>query len=489
MAGRKLKTRVAEPKGVEPTGVKAPKTEKDCVKCGSCFPACPVYEAGGLESFSPPGKMTLIESVHQGQHSETERYRDYVESCLLCGACEEVCPNEVPTLPVMLKAREEMASNVGLKFGKGVLLKHLLGATRTFKAAMRTGWFFQKFLFRRIPQDSGLMRRFPLPLVAKDRTVPQVARYFFTELFHDMVREGYGPRVGIFGGCMTNYFYPEVGESMVNILGAMGATVIVPDSQVCCGMPALTGGATETVKELAVKNLEAFEEHDLDYIVTGCASCGGNLKDNYFQFLTEAGIEEERARAFVDKVYDINVFLTRSGLTAHFNDQELPLPSGSTAGESRLVEAMPGEPLPIEPFPIEPFRVTYHHPCHLARLQGVKESPIKLMESLPGVQYIPMTDAERCCGMGGSFSVEHYDLAKKVNDKKTDNIVNSGAEAVVTSCPACMLHIKDGLNRRGLKSIEVLHITELIIRQMKVLSDLKAGKGDKPVERITKSAG
>jgi glycolate oxidase iron-sulfur subunit len=417
--------------------------------------------------------MALIESVNRGQLAETERYRDYVETCLLCGACEEVCPNEVPTLPVMLKAREQMASNVGLKFGKGVLLKHLLGATRTFKAAMRSGWVVQKFFFRRIPQDSGLMRRFPLPMVAEDRTVPQVARYFFTELFHDMVREGYGPRVGIFGGCMVNYFYPDVGESMVNILGAMGATVIVPEAQVCCGMPALTGGATETVRELAVKNLKAFEEHDLDYIVTGCASCGGNLKENYFQFLTEEGIEEDRARAFVSKVYDINSFLTRSGLATHFSDPNVQAP----------IEILPGEP-----FPVEPYRVTYHHPCHLARLQGIKEAPIKLIESLPGVQYIPMTDADRCCGMGGSFSIEHYDLAKQVNDKKTDNIVNSGAQAVVTSCPACMLHIKDGLRRRGLNSIEVLHITELITRRMKVMSDLKAGK-DEPVERITKTAG
>ncbi|MDF1536920.1 MAG: (Fe-S)-binding protein [bacterium] len=443
---------------------RGPRSERDCVKCGSCFPVCPVYEAGGLESFSPRGKMALIESVHLGQLGETDRYREYIGTCLLCGACEEACPNEVPTLPVMLKAREAMTSHAGLRFGKGIILNHLLGAARTFRVAMRTGWFFQKFLFHRIPEDSGLRRRFPLPLIARDRTVPPVARYFFTELFQELVREGYGPRVGIFGGCMVNYFYPEIGETMVNILGSLGTTVVVPEGQVCCGMPALTGGARETVGELAVKNLEAFEKHDLDFIVTGCASCGGNLKHNYLEFLKEAGILEARARAFVEKVYDINSFLTRSGLAAHFRDTEVQVER-------------------------EPLRVTYHHPCHLARLQGIREAPIRLIESLPGVQYVPMVDAERCCGMGGSFSIEHYDLARKVNDNKIDRIVETGAEAVVTSCPACIMHIRDGLRRRGMEAIEVLHVTELIARRMRVISELKARSGDVPVERITKAAG
>lgn len=411
-----------------------------CVKCGSCQHVCPVFAAGGLESFSPRGKMALIESVARHQAGDTSRYKEYVETCLLCGACEEACPNEVRTLPLMLKAREELARSRGVGVGKGLVLKYLLGAARTFRLAMKTGWVMQRFMFSRIPESSGLKRRFPMPVVASDRTVPPVARHFFTEMFDGLVREGYGPRVGIFAGCMTNYFYPEVGEGMVNILGALGATVIVPEEQVCCGMPALTGGAVETVRELAVKNLEMFEKWGLDYIVTGCASCGGNLKDNYAGFLAEAGIDPGRIERFVGKVMDINEFLVVTGLA-------------------------PGEKLDQRE-ESRGLKITYHHPCHLGRLQGIREQPIRMLRSIPGIQYTPMEDADRCCGMGGSFSIEHYGLAKQVSDEKVDRIIESGAQAVATSCPACILHMRDGLRRRGRGDIKVVHVMELMARHL-----------------------
>jgi glycolate oxidase iron-sulfur subunit len=108
--------------------------------------------------------------------------------------------------------------------------------------------------------------------------------------------------------------------------------------------------------------------------------------------------------------------------------------------------------------------VTYHHPCHLGRLQNIKDEPIALIKSIAGVRYIPMVDELRCCGMGGSFSLEYYDIAKEVNDQKVARIIETGADAVVTSCPACIMHIRDGLHRNQREDIEVLHITELLER-------------------------
>ncbi len=421
-----------------------------CVKCGTCQAVCPVFGVKPGEAYSPRGKMAIIQAVSQSQLKESGLYREHLESCLLCGACEETCPSEVPTLSAMLEARESMASRAGMKPGKGLILNHLLGAAKTFRLAMRAGRVFQPLMFRRIPESSGLRRRFPLPLVPDDRTLPKVASHFFTDLFDGVVREGPGPRVGIFAGCMTNYFYPETGQTMVDLLGTLGATVVVPEDQACCGMPALAGGGRETVRELAVKNLEVFENYDLDVIVTGCASCGGNLKHNYGELLQEAGVEKNRAEAFASKVLDINEFLVQSGMTTHIGDSlEKALPEGE-------------------------LKVTYHHPCHLGRLQGVKSEPERLLEAIAGVQYIPMTDADRCFGMGGSFSIEHYDISKRINDEKVDRIVETGADAIITSCPACILHIRDGLLRRGYDKIEVLHITELLSRAAR--KEVRAGE-------------
>jgi len=412
-----------------------------CVKCGRCQTVCPVFSVRPEESSAARGKIALAEAVTQGYLSESGTYRDYLETCLLCGACEENCPNEVRTLSRMLEARNHLAENRGTKPGKKLILEQVVGGPRLLDLVMRTGRTFQDLVFRKIPATSGIRRRLPLPLITSDRTLPSLAPVFFTDRYSGPVAKGEGPRVGIFSGCMMNYFFPQTGEAMVEVLRELGASVFVPAGQVCCGMPALTGGARDTVRELACQNLEAFEKYSLDAIVTGCASCGGNLKENYGGLLREAGVEGERIELFLSKIHDINEYLFRR-LT--------PGP------EEKGISGHGGEKVDL--------LATYHHPCHLGRLQGVISEPVALIRSIPGVQYVPMTDDQRCCGMGGSFSLEHYDLAKEINDQKVARIIETGAAAVVTSCPACIMHIRDGLIRNGRGDIEVLHITELLQR-------------------------
>jgi glycolate oxidase iron-sulfur subunit len=412
-----------------------------CVKCGKCQSVCPVFAVQPVEASAARGKMALAEAVLQGHLEPSDTYRDYLEKCLLCGACEELCPNEVKTLSAMLDAREKLAASGGSKLGKKLILKHVVGWPRLLDFVMRVGRTFMSLAFRRLPAESGIRRRFPLPLITRDRTLPDLAENFFTHRYKGQVVSGSGPKVGIFAGCMTNYFYPGTGEGMIGLLEELGASVYVPAGQVCCGMPALTGGARETVRELACRNLEAFEEYDLDFIVTGCASCGGNLKENYGDLLSESGIEPERRQRFLKGILDINEFLYRYG---------------KTGGDEDTADKDSGSGPEIT--------VTYHHPCHLGRVQDVKTEPIALIRSVPGIRYVPMKEEDRCCGMGGSFSLENYDISMEVNDRKIARIIETGADAVVTSCPACIMHIRDGLSRNQKGDIEVLHITELLQR-------------------------
>ena len=412
-----------------------------CVKCGKCQTVCPIFSVRPEESSAARGKMALSEAVNQGFLTESGTYRNYLETCLLCGACEENCPNEVKTLSTMLDARERLADNLGIKPAKKLILDQVVGGPRFLDLAMRTGRAFMGLVFKKIPSQSGIRRRIPLPLITSDRTLPNLAKTFLTDRFSGQVSKGDGPKVGVFSGCMTNYFYPETGEAMIELLKDLGATVYVPEGQVCCGMPALTGGARDIVRELASKNLEAFEKYELDAIVTGCASCGGNLKENYGGLLQEAGIEADRIERFVSKIYDINEYLV------HHSTPD------SVTGIRQQDDKSVNE-----------FVVTYHHPCHLGRLQQIKDEPIALIQSIPGIRYVPMADDNRCCGMGGSFSLEHYDLSREVNDQKIGRIIETGADAVVTSCPACIMHIRDGLSRNGREEIEVLHITQLLDR-------------------------
>lgn len=440
------------PRGPGKEGEAGPGEASRCVKCGTCMAVCPLYELKREEQQSPRGKLALIEAVGEGAIAESPRFRRYLETCLLCASCQEACPIGVGAFETFLHARRRVAERKGMGAGKGLVLKHLLRAAWVFRAAVRTGGLVQRLAFARIPADSGLRRRIPLPLVAHDRLVPPVSPQFFTELFDGVVREGEGPRVGIFAGCMVNYFFPAIGEEMVRLLGVFEATVVVPPGQACCGMPALTGGAHATAVDLARRNLEAFEQADLDAVVTGCASCGHNIKAHYRSLLAEAGVSPQRAERFVSRVLDFNEFLARSGFPGFLRQ------AGAGEGQVR--------------------KVTYHHPCHLGRLQGIRAEPLDLIRSLPGVVYLAMKDPDRCCGMGGSFSVEHYGLAKQVNDAKILDIKGTGARIVVTSCPACILHIRDGLRRNGVEGVEVLHIAELLARAVRPAEQVPAEDHD-----------
>jgi len=429
-----------------------------CVKCGACLAVCPVYREDRGEGHSPRGKLALIEGESEKVIAQTTGYRRYIETCLLCGACQEVCPSGVRSIEAFLSAREDLAERKGMGPGKGFVLRNLLKAAWMVRMAVRTGGAFQRLAFARIPADSGLRRRIPLPLVAHDRLVPSVAPDFFTELFEGVVREGEGPRVGVFPGCMVNYFFPAIGEDIVRLLGVLEATVVVPAGQGCCGMPALAGGARQTAVELARRNLEAFEGFSLDAVVTGCGSCGGNIKENYRALLREAGVSPARIEAFVPRVLDISEFLARSGF------------SGFLRKDGR------------GPGPVQ--TVTYHHPCHLARLQGVRNEPLDLIRSLPGVVYLPLRDPERCCGMGGSFSLEHYALAKRIGDAKVADIRATGARVVATSCPACILHIRDGLRRNGIEGVEVVHVAQVLFRSLGGEDRPPAGDADMREEAV-----
>ena len=111
--------------------------------------------------------------------------------------------------------------------------------------------------------------------------------------------------------------------------------------------------------------------------------------------------------------------------------------------------------------PTKPIRVTYHDPCHLRRKLGIFKEPRDLLQSTPGLEYVEMKDANRCCGQGGSFNVANYDLSLKILDRKTKAIEDSEADVVTTTCSGCMLQLMDGIHQAGLKK-EVRHLVEMV---------------------------
>lgn len=104
--------------------------------------------------------------------------------------------------------------------------------------------------------------------------------------------------------------------------------------------------------------------------------------------------------------------------------------------------------------------MTYHDPCHLKKSLGVSDQPRTLLKANPAYNFVEMSEADQCCGNGGTFNIQHYDVSRRIGDRKRDNILASNAEVVAAGCPACMMQLTDMLSQHG-DRIRVCHPVEI----------------------------
>jgi len=414
-----------------------------CVRCGTCRSVCPTFNVIKREAASARGKVSLADAYLKGEVKLTDTVLKHATECVLCGACRQSCPNDVPVPDIMMALRAEAVRERGLPFLATFIMKHLQKPDALIGKAVKAAALVQGLFFKRVPGESGLHRRFPLPLIQGDRLVPPLAKRTFLKSVGkrgEVVSTGTtGVRIGFFAGCMVNYVMPAIGDASMKVLKKSGATVVVPRGQSCCGMPALGMGDVDDAKALALKNLEVFEGHDLDYVTTACATCSDGLKNRFRELLNDEGPEmRERVEAFCGKVRDITELLAN----------ELALTEADLDGKGSKAGTV----------------VTYHDPCHLRRGQGIKEEPRELID-MTGASRKEMGHPCRCCGLGGSFNITHYDFSMAINRSKAEDIKETGADVAATACPGCIMQIRDGLSKAGAET-EVKHVVELLAERM-----------------------
>lgn len=398
---------------------------RDCVKCGVCQAHCPTYLAGKREGAVARGKIALAAALLDGETGLEERLQQDISMCLMCGSCVSKCPNKVPTNEIVGAIRREITDNQGLSLiGKGV--STVLGSNTLIKTLSKGGAMLSPLVLKKVPETSGLRLRFPLP-VMKGRTVPKIA---FRNLFNRIPEYIEGlpgkPLVGFFAGCSITYAYPEIGESMLSVLRRMGYSIYLPRAQKCCGIPALSSGNGKQVEELAKANMTAFKKKGVQHIITACASCNGGIGEYYKTMKTDHD-------DFTNKVIDFSVFLKKEGLF-----EEL-------AGMKKWQERV---------------KVTYHDPCHL-KTQGITKEPRELLQAMPNVDFVEMENASSCCGLGGTFSVYHYETSKTIGFRKIEGLKESGASRIATACPGCIMQLQDIINHADLK-VRAVHILDLL---------------------------
>ena len=226
-------------------------------------------------------------------------------------------------------------------------------------------------------------------------------------------------RAGYFIGCATNLIFTGVADATIRVLTSNDVEVVIPEGQVCCGIPVYTSGDLKNARKLAESNLRTFRGLDIDCIVTDCASCSAAQKHEIEELM---GV-----RPFDVPVYDLNEFLVNV-IEIKRDFIELPL------------------------------NVTYHDPCHLGRGQDIYSEPREILKMIPGLNFMEMEDADDCCGGAGTFSYTHHELSRKVGARKVKNIRKTGADFVATPCPSCTMQIDDLLNHEGMNVRTIHHV-------------------------------
>lgn len=405
---------------------------EQCMKCGFCGYFCPIYREEREEKGLARGKNQLIRFALAGEQELTPGFYQALENCLLCKTCVQYCPSKTRIDHAVTAARGDYAAEKGLPWSKRFVFRHIIPNRRLFGFGLRLASWFQFLL----PRREGKFRHLPqvLSALGAGRAIPDIAPKFLRKML-PATTPAKGTRrfrVGFFSGCSTEFMYPEQGKMIVEVLENLGCEVVFDQRQGCCGAPVFLSGDFQTGRKMAEKNVEAFE--GCDYVVSGCATCSSGLSE-YPTYLADTPGTQERFERFAEKVKDFNEFVVDV--------------LGADLSQLELKPRFRGK------------KVTWHDPCHLGRHQGISAQPRKILQALAGLEFVEMPDADRCCGFGGSYSITHYELSKKIGDHKADGVAASGAGAVVTACPGCIMQLRDTLSRHGQGDVEVLHIGEL----------------------------
>lgn len=416
---------------------------RDCVHCGLCLQVCPTYVTLGNEADSPRGRIYLMRAHEEGTQANTEAFREHLDLCLVCRACETACPSGVQFGSMMEEfralVRDSPASSrsIAQRFrgalGRWMLLG-VLPHRRRLRAAVNLLRFYQATGVERLVQTTGLLRALDLQKRAAlaPRVPPAKLRKDWSETL-----PAYGTRRGrvlFLRGCVTPELLPEMQRASIEVLRHNGCEVLTPRRQTCCGALHFHSGYRREGFGLMAQNLHAFDALHVDAIVVNAAGCGSTLKE-YGQLAAERGDLAARARDFAARVRDISEFLDDFGLTT------------------------PRHPVRA--------RVVYDEPCHLLHGQGVSAAPKRILDAIPGLQRLLLVDADRCCGSAGVYNVLHPEIAHQILQDKVQHVVASGADTVATGNSGCILQLRAGLReaarlRPELQRVRVVHPMQLL---------------------------
>lgn len=414
----------------------------NCTRCGFCLPSCPTYiETDYDEVHSPRGRIALMKGLVDGDIEPSEEVKESIDLCLGCRACEPVCPSGVNFGRLLEQARDAIyqtnKKSLPEKVVRNVAFKRLFPYHNRMIGMTSLLGLYQRSGLQTATRALGIMKLFPEHLRTMEKVLPNVPKRkeMKNRPTHLLPAEQkpQTKKVAFFSGCLMDTMFMRTNDSTTKLLQYAGCEIVVPETQGCCGALHGHSGERDHAKEMAKKNIAAFEEAEVDYIITNAGGCGGFLVD-YGYLLKDEPDWAERAEAFANKIKDITSILVE----LKFHEQPLEL-------DEQIV--------------------TYQDSCHLKNGQKTFMEPRQLLESIDGVQFVEMHDAGRCCGSAGIYNVIEPEMSMRILDYKMEQTEKTKATTIVTTNPGCLLQMKLGIEREGKSDeMDAVHIVDLLLK-------------------------
>lgn len=347
---------------------------QECIKCGKCNEVCQSYKIFMNESFSPRGRLRLIDAFYERELTQGKSFNERILSCMLCGFCENICPLGINLPFLIYKTRAEIKKNKLFYLFKYFSLYPDI-FFRSLKILRKTGLIdkFGKFFLK----NQFLDKYLAFNINARDEK--------FLKIYSVVKPIG---RVAIFLGCSTNFLIPSIGKNLIFLLNKAKYEVIIP-KQICCGAPLLSSGFNEEAIKIASENIDMYKGFKIEGIVTPCPTCAHILKDVYKDLVGES----------------------------------LPVVSPLDLLEDMGEFSVVNEKL-----------VYFHSSCHT---QNYTRDDEKILNLLKNLGFINIQKKSGCCGFAGLFSFlfekQSMDILRKkvLEYDKADMIITSCPNCII----------------------------------------------------------
>jgi glycolate oxidase iron-sulfur subunit len=382
-----------------------------------------------------------MRAVGEGRLPNTsEAFSKHIDRCLGCRACEQVCPAGVEYGQLLESSRAELRS-AGTKEGLSEkLLTLVLRRVWVYPARLRTALtvtrVFRDLGVARLLLKSGIARlvsrRLEFALALLESSAPKAFARVSSKGSVANRKTNRNPSkqsaVMLFAGCIGEGLFSRVNQATTRVLEANNFSVHAPVGQVCCGALHAHAGDLDGARILAEKNIAAFSDTGDSPVITNAGGCGAMLA-SYAHLLAGDETLAIEATRFSARVQDVSQHLERKQTRA-----------GSSIGDSK---------------------VTYDASCHLLYGQHAGDSSLKMLRSIPGLDFVSLEGAERCCGGAGIYNLMQPEMSQNVLREKLDQIELTKANILATGNPGCQMQIGAGACLAGMR-LKVCHPVELL---------------------------